>query len=251
MVDDYVPASKIRGMLSATWKKRVFYLMFIDLSIYLALLFAAMAVYPGGSHYNPSTDGYSFFTNYISDLGRIKSWSGEPNDMSRVLFTIACLVDGTFFSWFIITFASMFLGSKKGKRWGITGCITSIIATIFVSSLPFVPIDTEPTEHDLLAGIIFEISLLGTVFISYAVFERKDYPRFYGRVLLAAIFVEFTYLFFVIILEKSAVIEPVILVVLQKIAVFGKITCWYIQTIGALRHLNLEDVQRHVLSRRE
>jgi hypothetical protein len=44
-----------------------------------ALTGIAMLLYPGGTLLNPSTHGYSFFQNSLSDLGSTVAWGGQPN----------------------------------------------------------------------------------------------------------------------------------------------------------------------------
>jgi len=54
--------------------------------IFLILNMLAMLTYPGGILHDSSTIGYSFFNNFLSDLGRYLSWSGEHNFYSRIIF---------------------------------------------------------------------------------------------------------------------------------------------------------------------
>jgi hypothetical membrane protein len=61
---------------------------------FLVLGTLAMRWYPGGTLLERSTVGYSFFENYLSDLGRTMSWSGEPNTVACVLFNTAVVVLG-------------------------------------------------------------------------------------------------------------------------------------------------------------
>ena len=43
----------------------------------------AMLTYPGGTLHDSSTVGYSFFNNFLSDLGRFISWDGSHNFYSQ------------------------------------------------------------------------------------------------------------------------------------------------------------------------
>src|SRR5512143_1741071 len=46
----------------------------------------AMLLYPGGTLLNPSTHGYSFFQNSLSDLGSTVAWGGQPNSRGAQFF---------------------------------------------------------------------------------------------------------------------------------------------------------------------
>ena len=48
--------------------------------------------YGGGNYINKETTYYNFFTNFISDLGRTTSHSGDDNTISIFLFTIGMLI---------------------------------------------------------------------------------------------------------------------------------------------------------------
>jgi len=52
----------------------------------VALAGIAMLLYPGGTLHDPSTTGYSFFQNFLSDLGGTVAWGGQPNYLSAFLF---------------------------------------------------------------------------------------------------------------------------------------------------------------------
>ena len=58
---------------------------------YIGLLTLAAFFYGGGNYIEKQTPYYNFFTNFISDLGRTTSHSGEDNTISIVLFSIGML----------------------------------------------------------------------------------------------------------------------------------------------------------------
>ncbi len=224
------------------WQKIAFYTMIASVIAYLCLLLLAMAFYPGGTHRDPSAVGYTFSENYISDLGRVLSWSGKPNTTSRVLFTISCFVDAVFFPFFLVSFSCLFHQMDKHKISARIGCILNATASIFVCILPFYPLDTEPAEHDLIAGLAFMLSMPGTLLIAIALLSRKDYPRLYGSTLLVVCLVVTIYLVEVRILEPQALAEPATLVMWQKAAVLTKMGAWLVQAIGVLRFIRVKGV---------
>ena len=64
--------------------------------IFLNIL--AMLTYPGGILHDTSTIGYSFFNNFLSDLGRFISWGGSHNFYSQLFFNSAMIMAGFIFS---------------------------------------------------------------------------------------------------------------------------------------------------------
>ncbi len=60
----------------------------------IATILAIVAAlrYPGGTYNDHSTRGYSFFENFLSDLGMTVAHNGEPNRLGGALFVVALLV---------------------------------------------------------------------------------------------------------------------------------------------------------------
>jgi len=48
-----------------------------------------MVFYRGGTITDPASAGYSFFTNFFSDLGMTVGHAGQPKTVSMVLFMVA------------------------------------------------------------------------------------------------------------------------------------------------------------------
>ena len=60
------------------------------------LLFSvvAMAFYPGGNHVEHRTERYELFSNTFSELGRVRTYTGEPKPISRHIFSTSVSVAG-------------------------------------------------------------------------------------------------------------------------------------------------------------
>ena len=56
---------------------------------YLGLLTLAGFFYGGGNYVDKTTPYYNFFRNFISDLGRTTSHSGDDNTISIVLLSVS------------------------------------------------------------------------------------------------------------------------------------------------------------------
>ena len=56
--------------------------------LFILLQILGMQVYPGGTMYDASTEGYSFSMNFFSDMGAYVARNGEPNYLSMMIFAI-------------------------------------------------------------------------------------------------------------------------------------------------------------------
>jgi hypothetical membrane protein len=59
---------------------------------FLCCLTLAVWAYPGGTPLGSKTAGYSFFENYLSDLGMTRTWAGDSNLLSSGLFNYSLLL---------------------------------------------------------------------------------------------------------------------------------------------------------------
>ena len=64
----------------------------ILLLLYLVLQVLAAFFYGGGNYINKTTPYYNFFRNFLSDLGRTTSHSGDDNTISIILFSIGMFI---------------------------------------------------------------------------------------------------------------------------------------------------------------
>src|SRR5690348_10153319 len=79
---------------NAFWRVGVFRIVVLIGLLFYLLITLSMLLYPGGTKADHNTQGYSFFTNFLSDLGQTVSLSGQPNIPSMVLFCIAMALAG-------------------------------------------------------------------------------------------------------------------------------------------------------------
>ena len=63
-------------------------IIFNTQKIFILLNILAMLTYPGTTLHDKSSIGYSFTNNFLSDLGRFISWSGEQNFYSNLFFIL-------------------------------------------------------------------------------------------------------------------------------------------------------------------
>src|SRR5574340_1170713 len=94
-VNDAKPAKPGNRLLNwslpqnAFWQVGAFRIVVLIGLLFYLLITLSMLLYPGGTKANPNTQGYSFFTNFLSDLGQSVALNGQSNIVSMVLFCIA------------------------------------------------------------------------------------------------------------------------------------------------------------------
>jgi hypothetical membrane protein len=135
----------------------------------------AMLAYPGGTLRNPSSRGYSFFQNFLSDLAATVAWDGQPNRLSASLFMAAIAV-------LAIAIAGCFLGlvgvcsSSTGQR-RLARAAASVAALSCVGLLGAVatPPDRFLSLHVWFAFSAFTCACVATLLFALA--TARD-PRF-------------------------------------------------------------------------
>lgn len=159
------------------WRDFSFLLVIIGIVQYLTLTTIAMFFYPGGNIVNPNAQRYSFFTNFISDLGRTKSISGKSNITALILYTIA----GIFFSIsliiFVIALRDIFKDDEKTKRISNFIMILGIISAIFMVLGYLTPWDIYGSTH-VFCGLVFTATgVLTLLLYAIAILFKKQYSN--------------------------------------------------------------------------
>ena len=91
-------------MTFKNWRQIAFILAMINCVQFLILTNIAMIFYPGGTFSDPNTNGYSFFGNLFSDLGRYIAHSGESNLISCLMYNSSLFIMGVLLIPYFITF---------------------------------------------------------------------------------------------------------------------------------------------------
>ncbi len=74
------------------------------LGLFIVFNVIAMFFYPGSTYLNNLSSGYSFTQNFLSDLGRTISYSGESNFFSAQFFNMSLILAGIVFISFPLSF---------------------------------------------------------------------------------------------------------------------------------------------------
>ncbi len=169
------------------WRELSYIFVMIIPIQYAIFISASMLFYAGGSLNNPEAQGYSFWTNFLSDLGRTRSYSGKPNTISSILFTIAYLLFAILLIPFLLAVPHFFDGNQREKRLSKLGSVFGILSAITLIGIAFTPWDIYTVAHGIFAVIQPLTVVLSLVLYSIAMFHNKEYPNRYAFTFLALI----------------------------------------------------------------
>jgi hypothetical protein len=178
----------------------------------------AMFFYGGGTSWDKSAEGYTFWHNVLSDLGRTISYSGVPNTVSSPMFNVALSFFGI---CIIIIYLSMGKNFLRPYWLMLIILIGGIISGTGIVIIGFAPDDILSNYHMLGVWMwalpLFAVSLL---FIINAVINRiYDILLFITSMLAIALFIHIGQ-------GVTGMWSPIVAAT-QKIVVYLNIT-WYL-----------------------
>ncbi|MEX2755135.1 MAG: hypothetical protein Q6365_007045 [Candidatus Sigynarchaeota archaeon] len=144
---------------------------------YLALSTLAMALYPGGTKYDPSTAGYLFWNNMISDMGRTVAHNGAQNTASCALFVTAMNILAVTFIPYYISLSSLFSSNTKVNSYARIAASLGIATGVLLALAAAFPQDLFQQLHLRFAQ--FSFVALAPAIIIYWWLMRGDarFPR--------------------------------------------------------------------------
>lgn len=153
------------------------------------LMGLAIYFYPGGNYIDTMEEGFGTIYGALSDLGRVTSYNGEPNVVSRILYTCAI----TILSLAVMLFYSIiwkFFQKRKSTKWlSIIGSLFGITQSILYIVFAFSPADIAFHRHITLIYVSPGF-LIGSILVYTIVFFiAKEFPRINAYSFLALMIV--------------------------------------------------------------
>ena len=218
-------------------RKNIFMLIMIGCGLFVVLTIIAMFTYPGGTYSDFDTRGYSFFQNFFSELGLVRTHSGEPKTVSLVLFIISMILSGSGMIAFFAVFPLFFQSTTINRTLSLLGSGLGILSGICFIGVAAAPADVNlPLHGDF---VIWAFRLFPAAVLCYGIvlFREKTYPRGYAWELVVFLLLLIGYL---LLLEYGPKIGTfggmVVQAVGQKIIVYASIASVMIQCWGARHH---------------
>jgi hypothetical protein len=162
---------------NAFWQVGIFRMVVVIGLLFYLLLTLSMLLYPGGTKANPKTQGYSFFTNFLSDLGQTESISGQPNIPSMVLFLSAMVLAGIATVLFSLAFTQLFTHSPLTIRFSRLGALCGVIAGICLIGVGVVPENLVSWLHNFCIYAALVVFVVAYLFFFLAVIRTKGLPK--------------------------------------------------------------------------
>jgi len=130
-------------------KKDIFPLTVIGGIQFLILTVIAMITYTGGTRLDPTSKGYSFFSNFFSDLGRTISYSGEVNTVSAIIFFIALVGLGLSFLGYFLIIPELFTETDEEVKYSRIVSLIGKCSVVAFIGIAFAPANLLPLIHDI------------------------------------------------------------------------------------------------------
>src|SRR3954471_9360910 len=112
-----------------------------------------MALYAGGTWWDPSASGYHIAGNFLSDLGMTHAFSGRANYTSSVLFAIALATLGAALVAFVWAWRDIAFARGRAR---FAGHASAVLGT--ASGLCFIGVALTPFDLALRAHNTFVVS---------------------------------------------------------------------------------------------
>ncbi len=217
-------------------RRTVFLLAMFGCVQFMVLSTAAMFFYPGGTRSDNATTGYSFWTNFFSDLGRTSAHSGAPNTVSMALFVTALTLAGIALILFFLAMPHYFRETRSARRLSYAGSTFGVISGVCFLGIAAVPSDINLTVHRLFVYIAFTALLVVVLCYTTAIFKTRSFSRRYALAYVGFALVLAVYLGLLFAGPKEETDSAVrIQATGQKIVVYAAIVCMFIQAWGAYR----------------
>lgn len=204
-----------------------------------------MIFYPGGTSFDKDRIGYSFFENFFSDLGMVRTYGGEEKTLSLLLFASALILIGILLILFFVVFATYFGGSSLERYSSRIGSAAGLLAGLACIGIAATPWDLYLRTHMIFAYSFSIFFLLVATFYSIAIYSNRTYPNRYAAVFGVYMLILGIFLCLVIWgpdINTRAGLR--LLATGQKVAIYLGMICLFIQFFGAFFYNRKQDIVR-------
>jgi hypothetical protein len=166
-----------RPSWNAFWQIGVFRFLIADGICFFLLIGIAMLFYPGGTMTDPHQHGYAFFLNFLSDLGRTSTPSGQDNLASSLLFTIAMNMGASGITLFFVAFTQFFPVPGTARWLSCLGTVCALVTSLCFIGIAFVPLNRNGQLHNLFLYVASLSFIIAFLLLFLAVLLTPGFPR--------------------------------------------------------------------------
>jgi len=201
--------------------------------LFMFLNIASMLLYPGSTYRDNLTSGYSFTENFLSDLGRTLTFSGEVNFLSSQLFNMSLILAGAVFTLFYLHVRKVF-NLEKQRTLAFIGSFFGILGGFSLLGVGLTPADLYLDLHIICANWFFRFMCLASLFYTVVIFLH---PRVKNKYASGYMIFTISILLYILVSElgpdaKTSQFSLVLHVVSQKIILLIFMMAVYIQSLG-------------------
>ena len=224
----------MKDKLSHETKRKLLILCLVGFVFYGILNVLAMIFYPGGTLSDVEKTGYSFLENFFSDLGMVRTYTGQPNTLSSLLFASALVLVGGVLMLFFLLLTTYFPEPLLGKNLSRAGTIAGFVSGISCIGIALTPWDRFLEVHMIFAYCLSLSFLTVALLYAVAIFRNPVYPNAYAIVFIAYFVV---LLMFIVLmglgLDLESAIGRRVLATGQKVCIYSGMICIALQVVGA------------------
>lgn len=223
-------------MRSDFWNKGVFKLVIFGCGVFVLLTLIAMVFYPGGTFSDPGTEGYSFFGNFFSELGMVRTHAGGYKTISLILFAAALILVGIGLILFFFAFAQRWRRTRLERMLGAAGSLLGVFSGLCFIGVALFPLDTSPEMHYQVVIWAFRLFPAAILCFTIILFHEQGVSSAWAWAMVIFLLLLVAY---IILLESGPAIGTdagrTIQAVGQKIIVYASIFSVSLQSWGVLR----------------
>lgn len=225
---------------NAFWQVGVFRITIAVSILFFVLTIIAMQLYPGGTITDAHMHGYSFFFNFLSDLGRAATPNGQSNLPSRILFTTALSMGSLGVTLFFVAMTQFFPAQGGAQRLSHLAAICSLATCICFIGVALMPVDLTPQIHYAFLDAALVSFLITFLLLFSAVLLTPGFPREVVWIFSAFAILLAAYSLLLLVLlffgpTRNSIAWEVIQATGQKIIVYASILTALIQAFNMQR----------------
>ena len=203
------------------------------LGLFIIFNIIAMFTYPGSTYLDNLTPCYSFTQNFMSDLGRTISFSGEVNFLSAQLFNMSLILAGGIFILFYYHVQRVFSADNQ-RMLAFIGSIFGVFGGLSLIGVGLTPADLYLDFHIICATWLFRSFFVASFCYSIVIFRHTRFKnKFAGGYLVFT----FSILLYILVSElgpdpKISQFALTLQSIAQKVILFIFLGAVYLQTRG-------------------
>lgn len=213
----------------------MFLLAMIGCVQFVVLTAVAMWLYPGGTYDDPTTEGYSFFGNYFSDLGLTETLLGESNRISSLLFATALALAGICLVLFFMVMPHHFTNRREARLLSVAGSAFGVLSGISYIGVALAPANLSIDTHMTFIYAASVSSFLTAILYAGAILLTEGYANAFAFVFMAFALIIGAFMGLWVAGPEDLAIRATG----QKIVVYAQTMCMFLQAFGGWRRQKL------------